>query len=116
MKQELKTSDDWDQEYPDITVLDPDGWDRSNYQFSWFEEKITKDLHKDWTILSEGVQTLLRSKNITDPYSLVATLTRGKHISQKEWEAWVSDLGISDEEKKHLSNLKKVVHLWRHKF
>lgn len=43
MNQTLKTSDDWDREYPNITILDPDGWDRTNYQFSWFEEKITKE-------------------------------------------------------------------------
>ena len=24
-----------------ILVLDPDGWDRKNYQYSWYEEKIT---------------------------------------------------------------------------
>jgi hypothetical protein len=37
----LKTSDVWQKEYPHITVLDSDGWDRKNYQYSWFEEKIT---------------------------------------------------------------------------
>lgn len=26
-----------------IVVLDPDGWDRSNFRYSWFEEKITKE-------------------------------------------------------------------------
>lgn len=24
-------------------VLDPDGWDRKNFQFSWFEELITEE-------------------------------------------------------------------------
>ena len=38
----LKTSEDWNKEDTFI-VLDPDGWDRSNYQYSWYEELITKD-------------------------------------------------------------------------
>lgn len=38
----LKTSKEWNSE--DIfIVLDPDGWDRSNFKYSWFEELITKN-------------------------------------------------------------------------
>lgn len=36
-----KTSYEWAKDYP-YEILDPDGWDRENFQFSWFEEKITK--------------------------------------------------------------------------
>jgi len=45
MEQILKlTSDQWlkQPEYKDIKILDPDGWDRQNYQFSFFEELIDK--------------------------------------------------------------------------
>lgn len=37
----LKTSEEWMKNYSDIVILDPDGWDRRNFQFSWYEEKIT---------------------------------------------------------------------------
>jgi len=37
---ELKTSEEWYQEYP-LQIIDPDGWDRKNFQYSWYEEKIT---------------------------------------------------------------------------
>ena len=40
-KEELKTSEEWQKQFPDTKVIDPDGWDRKNYQYSWFEEKIT---------------------------------------------------------------------------
>jgi hypothetical protein len=40
-QEELKTSHQWQLTYPDPVVMDPDGWDRKNYQYSWFEEKIT---------------------------------------------------------------------------
>jgi hypothetical protein len=31
--------------YPDkgVAVMDPDGWDRENWQFSWYEELITEE-------------------------------------------------------------------------
>jgi hypothetical protein len=42
---ELKTSADWnsiwESEFPGSFVMDPDGWDRSNWQYSWHEELIT---------------------------------------------------------------------------
>jgi len=37
---ELKTSEEWQREYPVVVVTDPDGWDRLNWRYSWFEEKI----------------------------------------------------------------------------
>lgn len=40
------TSEQWyNQLHPDkkLIVMDPDGWDRQNYQYSWFEEKITRE-------------------------------------------------------------------------
>jgi len=42
----LKTSHDWYLEMlltENITIYDPDGWDRQNYQYSFFEELITKE-------------------------------------------------------------------------
>ena len=47
--EDLKTSSEW---YPLIPqefkfkLLDPDGWDRRNWDWSWNQEKITKDEFK----------------------------------------------------------------------
>ena len=38
-----KTSQEWQLEHPNLTVYDPDGWDRTNFQYSWYEELITYD-------------------------------------------------------------------------
>lgn len=46
MTEELKTSKEWyDIVYPDkeIIIMDPDGWDRSNWEYSWEEEMITRN-------------------------------------------------------------------------
>lgn len=36
-----KTSQEWQLRYPNPKVLDPDGWDRENFQHSWYEERIS---------------------------------------------------------------------------
>lgn len=45
-EKELKTSEEWQKEgLPDgiLWIMDPDGWDRQNWKFSWHEEKITRE-------------------------------------------------------------------------
>jgi hypothetical protein len=37
----LKTSEEWQKDNPFPQVLDPDGWDRKNYEYSWFKEKLS---------------------------------------------------------------------------
>jgi hypothetical protein len=39
---DVKTSAQWLREFKDLTILDPDGWDRLNYEFSFNEELITR--------------------------------------------------------------------------
>jgi hypothetical protein len=38
----IKTSAEWQLKYPSIKILDPDGWDRTNFTYSFYEEKITE--------------------------------------------------------------------------
>jgi len=40
-----KTSNEWrlSNKYKNIMILDPDGWDRANYNFSFYEELITEE-------------------------------------------------------------------------
>lgn len=40
MFDEKKTSEEWQKTYHS-TILDPDGWDRSNFDYSWYKENIT---------------------------------------------------------------------------
>jgi hypothetical protein len=37
----LRTSEEWQKLQPDTVVLDPDGWDRQNFEYSWHEELIS---------------------------------------------------------------------------
>jgi len=38
----LKTSEEWAKLFT-LTIVDPDGWDRKNFNYSWFEELITRE-------------------------------------------------------------------------
>jgi hypothetical protein len=45
MSDDLKSSAEWYEEIPKaygFKILDPDGWDRKRYDFSFNEEQITK--------------------------------------------------------------------------
>lgn len=43
MYPERQTSDNWSRRLRDgIQILDPDGWDRKDYEHSWYQEFITQ--------------------------------------------------------------------------
>lgn len=47
---EKKTSEEWYNQVDKpsgLIIYDPDGWDRKNWQFSWYEEKITIDEYRN---------------------------------------------------------------------
>jgi hypothetical protein len=52
------TSSHWlnTDEYKKIQVIDPDGWDRENWEFSFYKEKITKEEFEKRLILSTIVK------------------------------------------------------------
>lgn len=68
-------------------------------------ELMKDELNKNWVILTEGVQTFLRRAGEKDPYSMVATLSRGQRIGQDEWKKWVDELDVDEEAKKALRDL-----------
>ena len=57
-------------------------------------ELIGEELTKNWTILSEGVQTVLRRVGEQDPYSVIASLSKGQRIGPNEWQSWVNSLEV----------------------
>jgi len=68
-------------------------------------EKINEDLEKDWSILSEGLQTFLRMKNFTEAYDYVKKNVRGKQLDKKGWEELVASLPLEKKDKERLLTL-----------
>jgi hypothetical protein len=52
MSKILRTSEEWQKLLPDQIVLNPNGWDKTNFQFSWFEELITAEQYFERTLIS----------------------------------------------------------------
>lgn len=66
---------------------------------------ISQALNEDWSILAEPAQTRMRTLGVADPYAIMKDLVRGRHIGKKEWLDIVSQLPISDDQKKDLRKL-----------
>lgn len=75
------------------------------------EAVISEALNKDWAILAEAAQTVMRRLGVDNPYTLMTKLTRGKHIGRDEWENLVDQLPIVDEEKQRLRQLTPQTYL-----
>ena len=70
-KASLKTSPDWLKHFniPSNCILDPDGWDRKNWAYSWYElisqEEFMSRVSKSTVQLSHPSLALLRGKYTT---------------------------------------------------
>jgi len=50
-----KTSEKWHRKFmkeEGLVVYDPDGWDRKNFDYSWYKEKITYEEFNKRTLTS----------------------------------------------------------------
>jgi adenylosuccinate lyase len=60
------------------------------------EARLHTDLEAHWEVLAEGSQTILRSAGVADAYETLKTLTRGKTLTRREFDAWVSSLHVDE--------------------
>jgi adenylosuccinate lyase len=58
--------------------------------------KLEADLEANWTVVAEGIQTILRRENYPNPYEALKDLTRGADgINQQSLWAFVDGLNVS---------------------
>jgi len=70
------------------------------------ESALKRDLENNWSVVAEGIQTILRRENYPAPYEALKNLTRtNEAITQKSMEAFIDSLQISDSLK---AELKKI--------
>ena len=70
------------------------------------KQKITEDLEKNWIVISEAIQTILRREGVDKPYELLKDLTRNNaKIDQKVFIDFISQLDISENVKKELLSI-----------
>lgn len=69
-------------------------------------EKIEHDLRKNWLVVAEAIQTVLKREGITNAYELLKDFTRGnKQISQSEMEQFIDQLPVDEKVKNELKNI-----------
>lgn len=71
------------------------------------EDKIKEDLDKNWLVVSEAIQTILRREGFNNPYEQLKNLTRNnKHVSEKEIKLFINSLKINNKLKNELMKIK----------
>ena len=67
------------------------------------DQAIYNDLDRNWAVVSEAIQTILRRENYPKPYEALKDLTRGKGtIDQKTLHKFIEKLNVSAKVKKEL--------------
>lgn len=66
-------------------------------------DKLNEDLEKNWIIIAEGIQTILRREGYPDAYDLLKTITRGnKNITKEDLNNFIENLNIDNKIKEEL--------------
>lgn len=67
------------------------------------EEAMYNDLEKNWAVVAEAIQTILRREQYPQPYEALKNLTRGKaHITKETIHEFIDSLKVSKAVKKEL--------------
>ncbi len=69
-------------------------------------EALNNDLEKNWAVVAEAIQTILRREGYPKPYEKLKELTRGANgINKEAIQNFISTLDVSEEIKKELRQI-----------
>jgi len=69
-------------------------------------EKMYEDLEKNWAVVAEAIQTILRRENYPNPYEALKDLTRGNNrIDKKAIHQFIDKLKVSEEVRRELKRV-----------
>ena len=66
---------------------------------------IDEELDKNWAVLTEPLQTILRLEGNADAYEIIKELTRGQPITKEHYFDLIDNLKITEKNKSYLKNL-----------
>jgi len=70
------------------------------------EAKFAEDLEKNWAVVAEAIQTILRREGYPNPYEALKELTRTNTVINKESiHAFIETLNVSDDIKNELKQI-----------
>lgn len=69
-------------------------------------EKFEEDLERNWAVVAEAIQTILRREGYPNPYEALKDLTRtNQAINKESIQAFIGTLNVSDEVKNELRQI-----------
>jgi adenylosuccinate lyase len=69
------------------------------------EAALQQDLEKNWAVVAEAIQTILRRENYPAPYEALKKLTRGNEINQASIAQFIDELEVSDTVKNEMRKI-----------
>jgi adenylosuccinate lyase len=70
------------------------------------KEKMQEDLERNWAVVAEAIQTILRRENYPQPYEALKALTRGKSsITKQDIHTFIDTLKVTAKVKKELKSI-----------
>ena len=70
------------------------------------EETIQADLHRNWAVVAEAIQTVLRREGYPNPYETLKALTRtGSVIDENTIETFINGLDVNEQVKEELRTI-----------
>lgn len=99
---------DWGRSYGEIIGYFLVALEHLNQAFTMIHpdvEYAKKELLENPQIVSEAVQTILRTHEVPHAYTLVKDLTRGTQFTSNEWTDFIEQLSVSELVKKQLRSV-----------
>ena len=70
------------------------------------QSRLEEDLERNWAVVAEAIQTILRREGYPNPYEALKQLTRTNTvIDRKAISAFIEELAVSEETKKELRSI-----------
>lgn len=66
---------------------------------------LLEELNRNWEVLAEPIQTVMRRYGIEKPYEKLKELTRGKRVDAQGMQLFIESLDLPEEEKARLKQL-----------
>ncbi len=84
---------------------------KGNQKLEINPKNLQRDLHEQWEILTEAVQTMMRRYHVPHAYEQMRDLSRGKGIDEKSLKQFIQTLAIPEEAKNRLLALTPSTYL-----
>ncbi|MBR4654606.1 MAG: adenylosuccinate lyase [Kiritimatiellae bacterium] len=69
------------------------------------DERLAEDLDRNWEVLAEPIQTVMRKVGMANPYERLKELTRGRRVTAETMREFVGSLDLPEADRKRLMEM-----------